>query len=66
MLSYIRHRSAARDAAKLADWPADPSAINIELRPAGSYFLIDNSASSAPLQRQADELLASVLVGARR
>jgi predicted kinase len=66
MHTYLRHRSAARDSAKLADWPGYLASINLDLRPAGPHHLIDNSSSSTPLQRQADELLASVLVGARR
>jgi hypothetical protein len=32
MNMYLRHRGAARDAAKLADWPAYLSAINVDFR----------------------------------
>jgi DNA-binding transcriptional regulator YhcF (GntR family)/predicted kinase len=66
MHGYLRHRSAARDAVKLADWPGYLASIDLDLRPDAPHHLIDNSASSTPLQRQADELLASVLVAARR
>lgn len=65
MHGYLRHRAAARDAAKLADWQGYLSSIDLGLRPDAPHHLIDNSASSAPLQRQADELLASILVAAR-
>jgi predicted kinase len=65
MHSYLRHRAAARDAAKLADWQGYLSAIDLGLRPAAPHHLVDNSATSTPLQSQADELLAAVLVAAR-
>jgi predicted kinase len=63
MHSYIRHRGAARDAAKLADWPAYLSSIDIEFRPPVPHILIDNSASSTPLHRQATDLLKTLLDG---
>lgn len=63
MHAYIRHRGAARDAAKLADWPGWLARINVDFRPVASHIVIDNSASSAPLQNQAQELLKSVLGG---
>jgi DNA-binding transcriptional regulator YhcF (GntR family)/predicted kinase len=65
MHGYLRHRAAARDASKLADWPGYLATIDLELRPAAPYHLIDNSSSSAPLQNQADELLTAVLVASR-
>jgi len=60
MRTYIRHRGAARDAAKLADWPAYLETINLDMRPSVPHLVIDNSTSSAPLQEQAKELLRSV------
>jgi predicted kinase len=66
MHSYLRHRAAARDAAKLADWPGYLASVDLGARPAGPHHLIDNSQSSTPLQRQADELLADVLIQARK
>ena len=65
MHGYLRHRAAARDTVKLADWKAYLSSIDLELRPAAPHHLIDNSASSAPLQSQAEKLLAAVLVASR-
>ncbi|HEX6076990.1 MAG TPA: AAA family ATPase [Micromonosporaceae bacterium] len=61
MHSYVRHRGAARDAAKLADWAAYLASIDVDFRPPVPHFLIDNSASSKPLQNQAKDLLAAVL-----
>ena len=66
MHMYIRHRGAARDAAKLADWPGYLSSINIDFRPPEPYILIDNCASGLPLQQQARDLLSAVLDGESR
>ena len=63
MHTYLRHRGAARDAAKLADWPGYLASIDANFRPAAPYVLIDNSASSRPLQSQAKELLKAVIQG---
>lgn len=60
MHSYIRKRGAARDAAKLADWPDWVASLDLEFRPATEHFVIDNSAGAPPLQRQADTLLTKV------
>lgn len=65
MHTYIRHRGAARDAAKLDDWPSYLSGIDVAFRPPVPHFLVDNSASSTPLQDQARELLKDVLGGER-
>jgi hypothetical protein len=61
MHTYIRHRGAARDAAKLADWPGYLSGIDVDLRPGVPHVLVDNCTSSTPLQEQAKELLATVI-----
>ncbi|RZU52524.1 regulatory GntR family protein [Krasilnikovia cinnamomea] len=61
MRSYIRKRGAARDAAKLADWSGYISSVGLDFRPVAPFHLVDNSASSAPLQEQAQDLLKSVL-----
>jgi predicted kinase len=61
MHTYVRHRGAARDAAKLADWPRYLASIDVNFRPPMPHYLIDNSASSTPLQTQAKDLLATVL-----
>ncbi|MEH1056160.1 GntR family transcriptional regulator [Micromonospora sp. CPCC 206171] len=63
MHSYVRHRGAARDAAKLADWRAYLSSINIDFRPTVEYVEVDNCASGRPLQSQARELLKTILGG---
>jgi predicted kinase len=60
MLHYLRKRGAGRDGAKLADWPAWLASIDLRLRPATEYEQIDNSATSAPLQVQAQALLAKI------
>ncbi|MDG4768568.1 GntR family transcriptional regulator [Solwaraspora sp. WMMD406] len=61
MHTYIRHRGAARDAAKLANWPAYLDTVDFDMRPTAPHTVIDNCASSAPLQKQAKDLLASIL-----
>jgi predicted kinase len=58
MHSYIRHRGAARDGAKLADWTAYVNQIDPDLRPVGESFVVENSASSRPLREQADRVVA--------
>ncbi len=58
---YMRQRGAARDATKLADWPAYLDSINLDMRPPAPFELIDNSASSSPLQVQASALVDKVL-----
>ncbi|MBA9002064.1 GntR family transcriptional regulator [Thermomonospora cellulosilytica] len=61
MHMYIRRRGAARDAAKLADWPGYLAGIDVDFRPAAPHHVIDNSASSEPLQSQARDLLKAIL-----
>jgi DNA-binding transcriptional regulator YhcF (GntR family) len=61
MNTYIRHRGAARDAAKLKDWNAYLEAIDLEFRPSVPHTVVDNSASVVPLQTQARKLLASIV-----
>lgn len=57
MHTYIRRRGAARDAAKLADWPAYVTKVDPDRRPAGEHHVIDNSVSAEPLTAQAKRLL---------
>lgn len=61
MHAYIRHRGAARDATKLAGWLSYVESINVEFRPGTAHVLVENCASSAPLQSQAKELLRTAL-----
>ncbi|MGW0103615.1 hypothetical protein ACWDWR_37400, partial [Nocardia sp. NPDC003354] len=61
MLTYVRRRGAARDADNLADWATYLSGISLEFRPADSHIVIDNCASSRPLQEQAKELVREIL-----
>lgn len=61
MQAYIRHRGAARDSAKLADWNGYIGRIGLDFRPVAPYETIDNSASSSPLQEQSQELLKAIL-----
>lgn len=60
MHTYVRHRGAARDAAKLADWPGYIAEIDLDLRPPIPHVVVDNSASSRPLQDQARALIEQV------
>lgn len=61
MHTYLRRRGAARDHAKLADWPTYRSGIDPEFRPAMQHLVVDNCTSSVPLQAQAKELLAQII-----
>jgi DNA-binding transcriptional regulator YhcF (GntR family)/predicted kinase len=63
MHTYIRRRGAARDAAKLADWPAYMTKVDPERRPAGEHQVIDNSVSAEPLTAQAKRLLGVIAGG---
>ncbi|HEX3780703.1 MAG TPA: AAA family ATPase [Pseudonocardiaceae bacterium] len=60
MRTYLKHRGAARDAAKLTDWDKYLASIDLNYRPAMPHDVIDNSANSRPLQQQAAELLSRV------
>jgi hypothetical protein len=57
MRTYVRHRGAARDAAKMADWTAYVDGIDIDFRPAVPHVVVENSATSAPLKAQAAKLV---------
>ncbi len=61
MHTYIRHRGAARDTAKLENWNAYLATIDLEFLPPVPHTVINNSASVVPLQTQAKKLLASVV-----
>ncbi|MGH3863834.1 GntR family transcriptional regulator [Actinokineospora sp.] len=61
MHTYVRHRGAARDAAKLANWPQYLKMIDIDFRPPVPHVVIDNCVSGIPLQVQARELLAELV-----
>lgn len=61
MRSYIRHRGAARDATKHADWDRYAGTVDPDFTPAIAHEVIDNSADSAPLQQQAAALLNRVV-----
>jgi predicted kinase len=63
MHTYIRRRGAARDGAKLADWPSYVNLIDTEFRPPAPHYVMDNCTSGEPLQQQAQELLKTVLGG---
>jgi predicted kinase len=61
MHTYVRQRGAARDAKKLADWPAYLATIDLNMRPPVPHFLLDNSASCEPLQEQAQNMARKLL-----
>lgn len=63
MHTYIRRRGAARDSSKLADWAGYVASIDVDFRPAAPHALIDNRASSDPLQPQAKEFLRKAIGG---
>lgn len=60
MRRYIRHRGAARDTAKLANWEGYLAGLDLAFEPAFEHTIINNSADSRPLQEQAEQLLATV------
>ncbi|RJQ74233.1 GntR family transcriptional regulator [Pseudonocardiaceae bacterium YIM PH 21723] len=60
MFGYVRKRGAARDASKLADWPAWLAQLDLAFRPATEHTVINNSAADEPLEGQAAALLATV------
>ncbi|MGL5819115.1 MAG: GntR family transcriptional regulator [Phycicoccus sp.] len=60
MHAHIRRRGAARDTVKLADWPAYVAASDLASRPVRPHIVIENSASSEPLQSQARTLLSAL------
>lgn len=61
MRRYIRHRGAARDAVKLANWDEYVSGLDLAFEPAYDHFtIVSNSADARPLQEQAEQVLATV------
>ncbi|WP_051072940.1 GntR family transcriptional regulator [Nocardiopsis valliformis] len=61
MHTYIRHRGAARDTAKLADWQGYLAGIDVDFRPPVEHVLIENSTDSPPLQTQASTLVKDLM-----
>ncbi|WP_018683682.1 GntR family transcriptional regulator [Actinokineospora enzanensis] len=61
MLTYVRHRGAARDASKLDNWSTYAESVDVDFRPSVDHTVIDNSASGEPLQAQAHNLVATLL-----
>jgi len=59
--TYLRRRGAARDNVKLADWPVYINTVDTAFRPSVPHVVIDNCASSPPLQPQAKKLLDDIL-----
>ncbi|MBO0611106.1 GntR family transcriptional regulator [Myceligenerans salitolerans] len=64
MLTYLKRRGAARDTAKLANWGDYLSGVDLAYRPAAEHVIIDNSATSEPLQAQASRMLTTIHSGA--
>src|SRR5690606_21131480 len=60
MHTYLRARSAARDAAKLDNWQAYLSKLDLDYRPSIEHTVIDNSVNSVPLLEQAKLLVAKI------
>ncbi|MFE9744045.1 GntR family transcriptional regulator [Saccharothrix saharensis] len=61
MHTYIRHRGAARDAFKLDNWESYIASLDIDFRPPVAHFTVNNSASGAPLQTQAREVVSRIM-----
>lgn len=64
MHTYLKRRGAARDTGKLADWNNYIAGIDLDFLPASDHVIIDNSASSEPLQGQATKMLATISAAA--
>ncbi|MFE7505764.1 AAA family ATPase [Promicromonospora sp. NPDC057488] len=64
MHTYLKRRGAARDTGKLVDWNDYIAGIDLEFKPAADHVIIDNSASSEPLQSQASKMLATIAAAA--
>jgi predicted kinase len=60
MRTYIKHRGAARDATKMANWESYLESVNPDFKPAIKHRIVENSAGSRPLQDQASELLGQM------
>jgi DNA-binding transcriptional regulator YhcF (GntR family) len=60
MHMYLRGRGAARDAIKLSDWSGYLANITIGFRPNRPHYVVENSASSTPLQQQAKDLIMTI------
>lgn len=60
MHTYLKRRGAARDTGKLVDWDNYAAGIDLGFQPVADHVIIDNSASSEPLQSQATKMLATV------
>jgi predicted kinase len=64
MHTYLTHRGASRDAAKLADWENYLQGVDLQYQPLMPHHIIDNSAGARPLREQAAELLSLIGVAA--
>lgn len=60
MHSYLRRRGAARDAAKLSDWQQYATGLDLDFRPDVDHVVVENCASSVPLQAQARAMLDTI------
>jgi len=63
MKTYVKHRGALRDSAKLSNWPAYLAGVDLQFTPKTRHLIIDNSVGARPLLEQASEFLTKV--GAR-
>ncbi|GAB4084094.1 hypothetical protein GCM10028784_07240 [Myceligenerans cantabricum] len=63
MLTYLKRRGAARDTAKLTNWENYLGGVDLTYRPIAEHVIIENSASSEPLQGQASRMLATIRDG---
>ena len=66
MHTYVRHRDAARDSTKLANWEQYLANIDVDFRPAVPHAVVDNSANGELLPDQARSLIASIVENEKR
>ncbi|WP_280452213.1 AAA family ATPase [Nocardia cyriacigeorgica] len=57
---YLRRRGAARDTAKLADWPKYAAGVDVSFQPVVDHVIVENNPDSEPLRPQAQRLLAAI------
>lgn len=60
MRTYIKHRGALRDAAKLANWPSYLAGVDLQFSPKTQHSIIDNSVGARPLLEQGSEFLSKI------
>jgi predicted kinase len=66
MRGYIKHRNARRDDWKLANWDAYLASIDLDFRPPGDHYVVNNSRGySRTLHDQVKELVSNIIEASR-